>query len=138
MATITFSARVPEGTGAVHFVFPTVDFDLDVGGSYETDDPNAIANASVHPWLVVEVDPESVVAPAPPDLNDPHQTPSADHLSAAASPEAVEAAQKAQDAQTEANKPQDVQAAPAPVEFEPAPAPVVAGPVETPYTEEND
>jgi hypothetical protein len=38
----------------VKYIFPTVTFDLASGGTYETDDRDALAAAMDHPWLTVE------------------------------------------------------------------------------------
>lgn len=64
MATIRPNDNAP--AEEVHYTFPTVDFDLAEGGTYESDDRAVLAAAEDHPWLTVEY-PEaaSVVYSAP-------------------------------------------------------------------------
>jgi hypothetical protein len=96
MASINLSAAVPEGTDSVHFIFGPEQFDVSRGTAFDTTDPDILANANNHPWLTVSYAAEqAAVVPVTPDPNDPHQTPTADHLSAVASPEAVQAAASA-------------------------------------------
>jgi hypothetical protein len=52
MATIRPNENAP--AEEVHYVLPTVEFDLDAGGSFETDDRAALSAAADHPWLEVE------------------------------------------------------------------------------------
>lgn len=92
MARISKSENAP--AEAKHFSLGNAEFDLERKNSvYETEDAAIIANARVHPYLVVEEDqeaPDATVAVS--DPLDPHQNPSADHLSAVATPAAVAAA----------------------------------------------
>lgn len=92
MARITKSDTAP--SDLQHFSLAQVEFDLTRKNSvYETDDPAVIANARTNPQLVVEEDaPSAAPVAAVSDVLDPHQNPSADHLSALASPAAVAAA----------------------------------------------
>lgn len=93
MARITKSDSAP--ADAKHFSLGNVEFDLERKNSvYETEDAAVLANARVHPYLQVEEDhvaPDAAVAVS--DPLDPHQNPSADHLSSAATPAAVAAAE---------------------------------------------
>jgi hypothetical protein len=139
MASLTLSPLVPQGTDSVHFVFGTAQFDLERGQSYDTTDASVISNASVHPWLVVNYDAEqAATVVAQPDLSDPHQNPAVDHLSAVASPEAVEAATQALATQQAAVAPALAGQAPAaptqdplPEPAQQAPAPQAAVPITT-------
>lgn len=129
MATITLSDLAPKEE--IHFVFGDADFTL--GGknsSYETDSPQVVSNAAAHEWLAVSV-PEGTSDPRPEDdpnydPTDPHDNPSADHLSQMASPESIEAA-AANEAAIQAEAYPDVPQQPAPTE-----APVVEAPIPGP------
>lgn len=90
MATISLSDAAPKE--AIHFSLANVDFDLEGSGTYETEQPDAIASAASHPWLKVEVDPAAAAPVVEPDENDPHVNPTIDHLSVWASQEAVDEA----------------------------------------------
>jgi hypothetical protein len=117
MATITFNGLQPADQEDFRFVFASGGFDLTAKGSYETDDPTLIANAAVHPWLLVAYPPVDPADEVVPDPNDPHQTPEADHLSVNASPESIAAAEAAQSEQIKENAEvptEDVAPAPAP------------------------
>ena len=126
MASINLSAKVPEGTDSVDFVFGSSQFTVVRGTAFDTTDPTILSDAATHPWLTVSYDAEqAATVVVQPDPNDPHQTPSADHLSAVASPEAISNAATALQAQQDALKADAsgaVVVAPAPYE---APAPVV-------------
>lgn len=131
MASINLSAKVPEGTDSVDFILGSSQFTVTRGSAYETTDPSILSDASVHPWLTVSYDAEQAAAtPYVPDPNDPHQTPTSDHLSSVASTESVSAAAEALAAQQAANAASDdtpvvtPQADPAPVYVEPTPADV--------------
>lgn len=52
MATIRPNDNAPAED--VKYIFPTVTFDLAPGGSYDTEDRDAMAAAEAHPWLEVE------------------------------------------------------------------------------------
>lgn len=54
MATVVPSDLAPAED--LLYILGGVDFELGVGGSYETDDRDVLANAEVHPWLKVEYD----------------------------------------------------------------------------------
>lgn len=88
MATITLSDKAPTGEGPASFSFPEGDFTLEGKGSYETDNPGLISNANAHPWLDVAVPVVEEEVADDYDENDPHDNPSADHLSVWASDEA--------------------------------------------------
>lgn len=94
MARITKDSAAP--SDAEHFSLGNVEFDLKRKNSvYETNDPAVLANARVHPYLVVEEDvaaPDAAVAVT--DPLDPHRNPQADHLASEASPAAVAAAEQ--------------------------------------------
>jgi hypothetical protein len=89
------------------FSLGNAEFDLERKNSvYETEDAAIIANARVHPYLQVEEDqvaPDAAVAVS--DPLDPHQNPSADHLSTAATPAAVAAAEANEAAIRQASRP---------------------------------
>lgn len=53
MATIRPNENAPDSP--VKYLLGSVEFDLSPGGEYETDDRTAISDASVHPWLDVEL-----------------------------------------------------------------------------------
>lgn len=92
MAKLSKSSTAP--MGPVHYTLGMYEFDLKDGNdSYETSDSLLISAASLVPGLKVSVD----TPPADPntpvvDMLDPHQNPSADHLSIWASDSAVAAA----------------------------------------------
>jgi hypothetical protein len=52
MATISPNDHAPSET--VHYSFAGAEFDLEPGGTFETNDPDALENAAAHPWLKVE------------------------------------------------------------------------------------
>lgn len=52
MATISPNDYAPSESFKV--ILPTATFDLDPGGSYETEDRVAISDAEAHPWLQVK------------------------------------------------------------------------------------
>jgi hypothetical protein len=52
MATISNSDLAPDEQ--VHYSVAGAEFDLDPGGTFETDDEQVLANAQAHPWLKVE------------------------------------------------------------------------------------
>lgn len=54
MAKIVLSEAAPQEP--VRFGLSSVDFDLKPGGSFETEDRQAIGDAEAHPWLSVEYD----------------------------------------------------------------------------------
>jgi hypothetical protein len=58
-ATISPSDLAPAET--VHYSFAGSEFDLDAGGTYETDNEELIGGAIAHPWLVVERQAEEAV-----------------------------------------------------------------------------
>jgi hypothetical protein len=92
MARISKSDTAPKD--ALHITLGAVEFDLDDKNAvYETDDPAVIADASVNADLKVDV-PAPKTADQRPDFDphDPHQNPSADHLSAFGSQAARDAA----------------------------------------------
>lgn len=113
MARITKSDNAP--AEAKHFSLANVEFDLKAKNSvYETDDAAVIANARAHPYLAVEEDvqaPDATVTAS--DPLDPHENPSADHLSTAATPAAVAAADANEAAIREATGLSDAFGAPA-------------------------
>lgn len=92
MARISKSDTAPEGD--LHVSLGAAEFDLNGKSAvYETDDPAVIGDASVNSDLKVEVDtPKSDQRPADYDPQDPHDNPTADHLSAYGSQEARDAA----------------------------------------------
>lgn len=63
MATITLNADAPDN---VKFILGNTDFELDRGGSYETDDREVLADAKAHAYLTVKdtVEKEPDTAPA--------------------------------------------------------------------------
>lgn len=65
MARITHNDLAP--SEVVHYDLSGVEFELGGSGkaSFETDDRNVLANASVHPWLNVEYDKVALVAGEP-------------------------------------------------------------------------
>ena len=100
MATISLNDDGKAVGEAVHVTLSSADFELaDGSATYETDDPALIREAKAHPWLTVEV-PVDDTAERQAERrreeaeasDDPFLNPSKDHLSAVASPEAVEAA----------------------------------------------
>lgn len=93
MAKITKSSLAPDG--ALKISAPSGDFTLDDKTPfYETDDPAAIADAQVSPFLDVEVDEATAEAAntAPVDELDPANNPSLDIQSAFTTPEVQAAA----------------------------------------------
>ena len=52
MATILPSDLAP--AEQVHYSVAGAEFDLDAGGTFETDDEEVLRNADAHPWLKVE------------------------------------------------------------------------------------
>lgn len=91
MATITKADGAPSGD--LTLLLANEELTLSDGGSVETDNEAVIANARSVPFLIVEVPAVPLdTKPANYDPNDPHQNPTADHLSTLASPEAVAAA----------------------------------------------
>ena len=52
MATIRPNSNAPDGEAK--YILPTATFDLAAGGSFETDDRVALADAEAHPWLEVD------------------------------------------------------------------------------------
>lgn len=58
MATIVPSQEAP--SEAVTYSLANETFELDAGGSFETDNRAVISNANAHPWLEVEEDPALV------------------------------------------------------------------------------
>jgi hypothetical protein len=89
--TVTLSPEAPADE-TVRFSFGNVEFSLDPGKPYETDDPDVLRGAQAHPWCEVTLDPVPVEEADVPDPNDPHNNPEVDHLSEWATPEAVAAA----------------------------------------------
>lgn len=90
MAKISKSAEAPGDLRAFTFANTVVEVD---NLPLETDDPVVIAAADQHPFLDVEREPvDANVAPEGYDVNDPHDNPRADHLSASGSDEARSAA----------------------------------------------
>lgn len=92
MARISKSDNAPKDD--LHISLSAGEFDLKgTSAVYETDDPAIIADARANPFLSVE---EEVAGAATAvqagDPLDPHFNPAADHLSAARSDEAVQAA----------------------------------------------
>lgn len=122
MATITLSDSASQ-EGPVRFVFGNVDFLLEKGDKYETDDSSTIAAAQGSPYLSVEVPVETSEADFAYDANDPHFNPSIDHLSPMASPEAKAAADAAEAATL-------AKAFPADPRYNPEVAPEEAKPVQ--------
>ncbi len=51
MAKITHSDAAP--AEKVHYTFSGAEFDISGKGSFETDSPDVLLDAEVHPWLVV-------------------------------------------------------------------------------------
>lgn len=135
MATISLNENAPKDE--VRFSFSTGTFDLEGSGTYDTESSTLIAEAAQHPWLTVTLPPVEEDKATERDMNDPHNNPSIDHLSAEASPEAVAAAEKVQEeirAQVAGDAPYlvtETQVADAPAQ-DPQPAGVEAAPATAP------
>jgi hypothetical protein len=100
--TVTFSPEAPADE-TVRFAFGNVEFTLEPGKPYETDDADELRGAQAHPWLEVHMDEVAQDAVAAPDPNDPHNNPTIDHLSEWATPETIAAAAANEAAIKEAN-----------------------------------
>lgn len=133
MATISLNTdAAPTEVGEVTFSFGGTSFRLAPGNSIEITDQDVVKDAQQHPWLTVALPPVDPTNVPQVDLSDPHQNPSADHLSSAASPAAIAAAEAANAAILAKSHPDGLPGglpavAPAPVETvapAPAPAPV--------------
>jgi hypothetical protein len=101
MATIRPNDNAPDEV--VHYTLPTAEFDLDAGGSYESDERTVLSAAEDHPWLTVEypeVDVELYAAPSKsvPYREDPFSEFN-DHSNDPAAIEASERAKNTVDAQ---------------------------------------
>jgi hypothetical protein len=71
MATITTNEHAP--VESTRYILPTATFELEGGGSYETDDRTALADAEAHPWLAVSYEKADEGAYTRPDKSVPYE-----------------------------------------------------------------
>jgi hypothetical protein len=110
MANVVLSDLAPNEK--VRFLLANAEFEL--GGnakkSFSTDDPEVIANATVHPWLKVEAPPGDVVVRYRPGTVDPKQDPLSSEGPNARLPFDEAAVKKLEDAKLEQLNPVAIEA----------------------------